>query len=106
GLRGPRGDARRVRACRARALSLLQLRRRDVRDARARRAQRRTRGRRCARDPAATDVLMHFALLGQDGTARRGRLTFARGTIETPAFMPVGTYGSVKAMTPEELESL
>jgi len=35
--------------------------------------------------------------------ARRGRLTFERGTIETPAFMPVGTYGTVKAMTPEEL---
>src|SRR5690606_38509620 len=68
--------------------------------------QRRTRGRRCARDPAATDVLMRFSLLGQDGVARRGRLTFARGTIETPAFMPVGTYGSVKAMTPEELEDL
>ena len=49
---------------------------------------------------------MRFALLGQDGSARRGRLTFARGTVETPAFMPVGTYGSVKAMTPEELEDL
>ena len=35
--------------------------------------------------------------------ARRGRLTFLRGTVETPAFMPVGTYGTVKAMTPEEL---
>lgn len=38
-----------------------------------------------------------------DGAARRGQLTFARGTIQTPAFMPVGTYGTVKAMTPEEL---
>src|SRR5262249_9445687 len=46
---------------------------------------------------------MRFELLGRDGAARRGRLTFRRGTIETPAFMPVGTYGSVKAMTPEEL---
>ncbi|GAA0721086.1 tRNA guanosine(34) transglycosylase Tgt [Dokdonella soli] len=46
---------------------------------------------------------MHFNLLSSDGTARRGRLTFARGTIETPAFMPVGTYGSVKAMTPQNL---
>ncbi len=46
---------------------------------------------------------MDFQLLGTDGSARRGRLTFARGTIETPAFMPVGTYGSVKAMTPQNL---
>jgi queuine tRNA-ribosyltransferase len=38
--------------------------------------------------------------------ARRGRLTFARGTVETPAFMPVGTYGTVKAMTPEELQGI
>jgi len=46
---------------------------------------------------------MKFDLLGTDSKARRGRLTFERGTIETPAFMPVGTYGTVKAMTPEEL---
>jgi len=46
---------------------------------------------------------MQFNLLGTDGSARRGRLAFARGTIETPAFMPVGTYGSVKAMTPQNL---
>lgn len=38
-----------------------------------------------------------------DQTARRGRLVFDRGSVETPAFMPVGTYGTVKAMTPEEL---
>jgi len=44
-----------------------------------------------------------FALLGTDGAARRGRLEFARGAVETPAFMPVGTYGTVKAMTPEQL---
>jgi queuine tRNA-ribosyltransferase len=44
-----------------------------------------------------------FDLLTTDGAARRGRLTFPRGTIETPAFMPVGTYGSVKAMTPRDL---
>src|SRR6187455_2941886 len=49
---------------------------------------------------------MRFDLLGRDGAARRGRITFQRGTIETPAFMPVGTYGSVKSMTPEELEGL
>ncbi|NCT67317.1 MAG: tRNA guanosine(34) transglycosylase Tgt [Rhodanobacteraceae bacterium] len=46
---------------------------------------------------------MKFDLLTTDGAARRGRLTFPRGTIETPAFMPVGTYGSVKAMTPRDL---
>jgi queuine tRNA-ribosyltransferase len=46
---------------------------------------------------------MHFQQLQTDGAARRGRLTFTRGTVETPAFMPVGTYGTVKAMTPEEL---
>jgi queuine tRNA-ribosyltransferase len=49
---------------------------------------------------------MRFALLRQDGAARRGRLEFARGTVETPTFMPVGTYGTVKAMTPEDLESI
>ena len=49
---------------------------------------------------------MKFELIGTDGAARRGRLTFERGTVETPAFMPVGTYGTVKAMTPEELRSL
>jgi queuine tRNA-ribosyltransferase len=47
-----------------------------------------------------------FDLLATDGAARRGRLTFARGTVETPAFMPVGTYGTVKAMTAEELVEL
>ncbi|MET0534626.1 MAG: tRNA guanosine(34) transglycosylase Tgt [Steroidobacter sp.] len=46
---------------------------------------------------------MTFDLLGTDGGARRGRLTFPRGVVETPIFMPVGTYGTVKAMTPEEL---
>ena len=49
---------------------------------------------------------MQFDLLAQDGAARRGRLIFARGTVETPAFMPVGTYGTVKAMTPEDLEAI
>ncbi len=46
---------------------------------------------------------MKFELLGQDGHARRGRLNFARGVVDTPAFMPVGTYGTVKALTPEEV---
>lgn len=53
---------------------------------------------------------MKFKLLNsQDtntGTARRGQLSFPRGTIETPAFMPVGTYGTVKSMKPEEIKSL
>ena len=44
---------------------------------------------------------MQYELLNTDGAARRGRLTFERGTVETPAFMPVGTYGTVKAMTPK-----
>jgi queuine tRNA-ribosyltransferase len=44
--------------------------------------------------------------LNDDGGARRGRITLRRGVIDTPAFMPVGTYGSVKAMTPEELEGI
>lgn len=49
---------------------------------------------------------MNFDLISTDGAARRGCLTFARGKVETPAFMPVGTYGTVKAMTPEELAGL
>ncbi len=49
---------------------------------------------------------MNFDLLSTDNSARRGRLSFERGTVETPAFMPVGTYGTVKAMTPEELTEL
>ena len=49
---------------------------------------------------------MQFDLLGASGAARRGRLTLAHGSIETPVFMPVGTYGTVKAMAPEELVEL
>ncbi len=47
-----------------------------------------------------------FQLLAVDGGARRGRLQLNHGTVETPVFMPVGTYGTVKAMTPRELEEL
>ncbi|MFI4866285.1 MAG: tRNA guanosine(34) transglycosylase Tgt [Steroidobacterales bacterium] len=47
-----------------------------------------------------------FEVLAQDGAARLGRLTLPHGSVDTPVFMPVGTYGSVKAMTPEELEGL
>ncbi|MBC7780153.1 MAG: tRNA guanosine(34) transglycosylase Tgt [Proteobacteria bacterium] len=44
-----------------------------------------------------------FELLATDGVARRGRLTLPHGTVDTPAFMPVGTYGTVKAMAPRDL---
>ncbi|HCX12668.1 MAG TPA: tRNA guanosine(34) transglycosylase Tgt [Gammaproteobacteria bacterium] len=46
---------------------------------------------------------MKFKLNNTDQKARRGQMTFERGEVETPAFMPVGTYGTVKAMTPEEV---
>ncbi|MGA8050754.1 MAG: tRNA guanosine(34) transglycosylase Tgt [Burkholderiales bacterium] len=46
---------------------------------------------------------MTFAVSHRDGAARRGRLRLAHGEVDTPAFMPVGTYGSVKAMSPQEL---
>ncbi len=47
-----------------------------------------------------------FTVTASAGAARSGRLTTAHGVVDTPAFMPVGTYGTVKAMTPEELEEL
>jgi queuine tRNA-ribosyltransferase len=49
---------------------------------------------------------MIFKLLQTDAAARRGVLNFDRGVVQTPAFMPVGTYGTVKAMTPEDLSNL
>ena len=49
---------------------------------------------------------MRFQVQAIDGNARRGTLTLAHGAVETPAFMPVGTYGTVKAMSPAELEGL
>jgi queuine tRNA-ribosyltransferase len=49
---------------------------------------------------------MHYELLSTDGFARRGRLHFARGIVETPTFMPVGTYGTVKAMNMDELRHM
>ncbi len=49
---------------------------------------------------------MSFEKLGEDGRARRGRLTFPRGTVETPAFMPVGTYGTVKGMLPRDIHEI
>ena len=47
-----------------------------------------------------------FTVHSSDGAARTGTLVTAHGVVRTPAFMPVGTYGTVKAMTPEELDSL
>ncbi|MCK5871962.1 MAG: tRNA guanosine(34) transglycosylase Tgt [Methylococcales bacterium] len=49
---------------------------------------------------------MKFTLKNTDGHARRGQLEFKRGTIQTPMFMPVGTYGTVKSLTPEELNNM
>ena len=49
---------------------------------------------------------MQFELLKTDGAARRGTLTLAHGTVQTPVFMPVGTYGTVKAMTPQSLDDI
>jgi queuine tRNA-ribosyltransferase len=49
---------------------------------------------------------MEFSVTAQCGAARCGLLTLAHGTVETPVFMPVGTYGTVKAMAPRELEEL
>jgi queuine tRNA-ribosyltransferase len=49
---------------------------------------------------------MEFEVTATDGAARRGKLTLPHGVVETPAFMPVGTYGTVKAMSPEELKGL
>ena len=49
---------------------------------------------------------MNFELDTTDGKARRGRLRFPRGDVETPAFMPVGTYGTVKGMLPRDIEAI
>jgi len=49
---------------------------------------------------------MKFRVLRTDGAARRGVLELAHGSVDTPAFMPVGTYGTVKAMSPDELVAL
>jgi queuine tRNA-ribosyltransferase len=50
--------------------------------------------------------MLEFELLNTDGHARRGRLKLNHGTVETPVFMPVGTYGTVKAMSPLELNEI
>src|SRR5882672_8010677 len=76
----------RIRACDRAALSLLQLRRRDA--------------------AGAAGLSAGFELLATDGAARRARLHLNHGVVETPVVMPVVTYSTVKAMTPEELQDL
>src|ERR1700712_3367226 len=49
---------------------------------------------------------LKFELITTDGQARRGRVTLNHGVVETPIFMPVGTYGTVKAVAPRELEEM
>jgi queuine tRNA-ribosyltransferase len=49
---------------------------------------------------------MRFERIANDGAARRGRLTLAHGEVNTPAFMPVGTYGAVKSVSPDEVSAL
>ncbi|GAA0792424.1 tRNA-guanine transglycosylase [Marinobacterium sediminicola] len=51
------------------------------------------------------ECFMKFETITTEGKARRGRLTFPRGVVETPAFMPVGTYGTVKGMLPRDIEA-
>lgn len=50
--------------------------------------------------------MLEFELVNTDGNARRGRLKLNHGIVETPIFMPVGTYGAVKAMSPDHLEQI
>lgn len=52
------------------------------------------------------ECFMSFETITQEGKARRGRLTFPRGVVETPAFMPVGTYGTVKGMLPRDIKEI
>ncbi len=54
----------------------------------------------------SSECRMKFEREASDGHARRGRLSFPRGTIETPAFMPVGTYGTVKGMLPRDIHEI
>ena len=49
---------------------------------------------------------MKFDIQARDGQARTGELTFDRGSVATPAFMPVGTYGTVKGMLPRDIEAI
>jgi queuine tRNA-ribosyltransferase len=56
--------------------------------------------------PATIPRMLTFDLLHTEGHARRGRLTLAHGVVETPVFMPVGTYGTVKGVMPSSLEAM
>jgi queuine tRNA-ribosyltransferase len=50
--------------------------------------------------------MLEFTVLSTEGPARRGRLVLNHGTVQTPVFMPVGTYGSVKGVMPQSLEAM
>lgn len=50
--------------------------------------------------------MLTFDLLTTQGHARRGRLTLTHGVVETPVFMPVGTYGTVKGVMPQSLQGM
>ncbi|MGB0809841.1 MAG: tRNA guanosine(34) transglycosylase Tgt, partial [Candidatus Puniceispirillaceae bacterium] len=54
-------------------------------------------------DPSETRPKFGFTVLGTDGAARRGRVATGFGVVDTPAFMPVGTAASVKAMMPDQV---
>ena len=60
----------------------------------------------CYSKPVKNSPTMQFTLHKQDGLARRGTVHLAHGDVQTPAFMPVGTYGTVKAMSPLELKEI
>src|SRR6218665_1403190 len=57
-------------------------------------------------DFSARTAMLHFDLIKTEGNARRGRLTLNHGVVETPIFMPVGTYGTVKGVMPRSLEEM
>jgi queuine tRNA-ribosyltransferase len=57
-------------------------------------------------EPAEATATMQFQLMRTDGRARRGQLSLAHGVVQTPAFMPVGTHGAVKAVSPADLREI
>src|SRR5476651_1371354 len=61
-----------------------------------------------AHPPSTGNTMLNFELLttDPDSHARRGRLTLNHGVVETPVFMPVGTYGTVKGVLPRSLEEM
>src|ERR1700759_2721825 len=60
----------------------------------------------CSAAPETIPAMLTFELLATEGHARRGRLTLNHGVVETPIFMPVGTYGTVKGVMPSSLEEM